>query len=276
MAKGLVDKLLDRIFDEKYIGRRGEKLTERELKLIKLFGRDGKILRNVYVPKADGTTSEIDVLFITVKGIFVFESKNYSGWVFGDESSAFWTVSLANGQKNRFYNPIRQNASHIRWLRNAAGSEIPMFSVIVFSERCELKKVVLASDDVKVIKRDRLYYTVKTIWDANPNKLTTEQVENLYAQLVSLCNVDAAVKKKHIDEIQQKYTGKNKSSQMSSAKMPEEPESNAAPTAEERACPHCGAPLVIRTAKRGEHAGESFYGCSAYPHCRYVETIHPN
>ena len=69
---------------EKLIGRYGEALTARELKLVDLFGRKGKILRNVYIPKDNGETSEIDVLYITQKGIFVIESKNYSGWIFGD------------------------------------------------------------------------------------------------------------------------------------------------------------------------------------------------
>lgn len=70
MAKSWMDKLINSIFDADWMGRRGEKLTERELKLVKLFGRDGKILRNVYVPKENGETSEIDVLFITQKGIY--------------------------------------------------------------------------------------------------------------------------------------------------------------------------------------------------------------
>ena len=69
MAKGLIDILLDKIFDADWVGRHGEKLTERELNLVKLFGRKGKVLRNIYVPKDNGETSEIDVVFITQKGI---------------------------------------------------------------------------------------------------------------------------------------------------------------------------------------------------------------
>ena len=84
MSKGLLDVLLDSIFDANWVGRRGEKLTERELNLVKLLGRKGQVLRNIYVPKDNGETSEIDVVFITQKGIFVIESKNYSGWIFGD------------------------------------------------------------------------------------------------------------------------------------------------------------------------------------------------
>ena len=47
MSKGLIDRLLDEIFDANWVGRRGEKLTERELNLVKFFGRSGKVLRNL-------------------------------------------------------------------------------------------------------------------------------------------------------------------------------------------------------------------------------------
>ena len=114
MAKGLMDMIIDSIFDDEWVGRHGEKLTERELKLVRFFGRKGKTLRNVYIPKDNGETSEIDVVYITQKGIFVFESKNYSGWIFGDEKDTYWTVMLPNRQKNRFYNPIKQNRTHIK------------------------------------------------------------------------------------------------------------------------------------------------------------------
>jgi len=65
MAKGLFDLILDSIFDDEWKGKYGEKLTERELKLVQLFGRKGKVLRNVYLPKDNGETSELDVIFIT-------------------------------------------------------------------------------------------------------------------------------------------------------------------------------------------------------------------
>ena len=68
MAKTLLNRMLDSFFDEDFIGRRGEKLTERELKLVNLFGRKGKTLRNLYVPKDNGETSEIDLVYITQKG----------------------------------------------------------------------------------------------------------------------------------------------------------------------------------------------------------------
>lgn len=36
----------------------------------------------------------------------------------------------------------------------------------------------------------------------------------------------------------------------------------------ENVCPQCGAKMVLRTAKKGQNAGEKFWGCSAYPKCR--------
>ncbi|MCR5805469.1 MAG: topoisomerase DNA-binding C4 zinc finger domain-containing protein [Oscillospiraceae bacterium] len=41
-------------------------------------------------------------------------------------------------------------------------------------------------------------------------------------------------------------------------------------------CPRCGGRLVLRTAKSGANAGNSFYGCSNFPKCRYTNTEKEN
>ncbi|MBR3447258.1 MAG: topoisomerase DNA-binding C4 zinc finger domain-containing protein [Oscillospiraceae bacterium] len=51
---------------------------------------------------------------------------------------------------------------------------------------------------------------------------------------------------------------------------------SAAETAPDRKCPRCGAELVLRTAKKGNNAGKQFYGCSAFPKCRYTRNIPDN
>lgn len=270
MAKGLIDTILDSIFDENWVGRRGEKLTERELKLVNLFGRKGKTLRNLYVPKDSGDTSEIDVVYITQKGIFVFESKNYSGWIFGDEKGMYWTVSLPNGQKNRFYNPIKQNRTHLKWLGQFLGADVPLFSIVVFSERCELKKITVESNDIKVIKRDRTYATVRELWEKSDDALSEDQITALFEKLKVLTNVDKAVKLAHIRDIENMKNRPSKRVLME--KAPENTGLEQAPQRfEEKICPRCGKPLVLRTAKKGDHAGEQFYGCSGFPGCRYTE-----
>lgn len=265
MAKSLLDKLVDSILDDEWKGRRGEKLTERELKLVSLFGRKGLTLRNVYVPKENGETSEIDLVYITQKGIFVFESKNYSGWIFGDEGSQFWTAMLPNKEKNRFYNPIKQNKTHLKWLGNYVGNSIPLFSIIVFSERCELKKIDLKTPEIKVIKRDRTYATVRDIWDKTIDVLDTEQINQLYEKLKELTNVDKATKAAHIDSIEKRFSDKPVE------KKDDNKEKTKDENSDKKICPKCGQALVLRTAKKGENAGKSFYGCSSFPKCRYIE-----
>ena len=298
MAKGLLDiladKIIDSIFDSKVTGKLGEVLTEKELLYVKLFGRKGRILRNVYLPKDNGETSEVDVIFITHKGIFVFESKNYSGWIFGDERSKYWTAMLPNKIKNQFYNPVMQNRTHLKWMKEFVGEDIPLFSIIVFSERCELKKVTIYSDDVKVIKRDRTYATVRDFWDESPDMVSDERIEELYAKLKERTKVDKATKEAHVENIERKYKSsnhpKNKREELGDIKASNpadsKDESNTVNNEEapviatitnkmeeepsEMICPKCGSKLVLRTARKG---GNKFYGCSAYPKCRYVKNV---
>jgi restriction system protein len=70
------------------------------------------LLNNITVPFRDGTT-QIDHILVSTKGIFVIETKNYSGWIFGDENSKQWTQVLYK-VKSRFQNPIRQNFLHVK------------------------------------------------------------------------------------------------------------------------------------------------------------------
>lgn len=277
MAKGLIDLLLDCIFDANWTGKRGEKLTERELNLVRLFGRKGEVLRNVYMPKDNGETTEIDVVFITQKGIFVIESKNYSGWIFGDEKSTYWTAMLPNKEKNKFYNPIKQNRTHIKWLAQFLNDDTPLFSVIVFSERCELKKMNIVSPDVHVIKRHRLSATVRSIWESAEDKINDIQLDSLYEKLKKLTNVDNATKAVHIESINERYKNKVSDVTRESANYfnpisAENEKPVAAETSEENLmrCPICTGELVLRTAKRGANAGNNFYGCSNYPKCKHI------
>lgn len=70
------------------------------------------LLNNITIPFQDGTT-QIDHILISTKGIFVIETKNYSGWIFGDENSKQWMQTLYRA-KSRFQNPIHQNFLHVK------------------------------------------------------------------------------------------------------------------------------------------------------------------
>lgn len=171
---------------------------------------------------------------------------------------------LANRQKNRFYNPIKQNQTHMKWLHQCVGDSIPLFSIIVFSERCELKKITVENPDVKVIKRDRTYAAVRNIWESVPDALTDEKTIELYEMLKRFTNVEQSIKESHIETIERKYK-ENRTSPKAA------PEKEVVP--EVKLCPRCGKELVLRTAKKGPNAGNQFYGCSGFPSCRYIENL---
>ncbi|HZZ58376.1 MAG TPA: nuclease-related domain-containing protein, partial [Opitutaceae bacterium] len=73
-------------------------------------------------------------------GIFVIESKNISGAIYGSPQDREWTVCLGCS-KFRLYNPLRQNAAHIKAL--AAATLLPerYFHSLVFfwSDNCQFK-----------------------------------------------------------------------------------------------------------------------------------------
>lgn len=178
-------------------GRSGEYLIYRCLKVL-----DGqhKLLTNVYLPKGDGTTSEIDLIMLIETGIYVFESKNFSGWIFGDENSKFWTQSLKGGKKFRFYNPIWQNKKHISVLQNHLGLGSEVFrSYIIFSERCELKKMFVRSPEVKVMNRNALIGEMKQDMNTLAIRLTDLEINQIYNELSRYALADAATKQAHID-----------------------------------------------------------------------------
>ena len=63
---------------------------------------------DVILPTAGGTT-QIDHVFVSVFGVFVVETKNMSGWIFGSERDQDWTQVFPGGRKFKFQNPLRQN-----------------------------------------------------------------------------------------------------------------------------------------------------------------------
>lgn len=189
-------------------GLLGEYLIYKCLKSLKGYKR---FLFNVYFPKEDGTFTEVDVIMLHETGIYVFESKNYSGWIFGSEAQRNWTQSLASGQgrtqKTHFLNPIIQNKVHIKWLQTylKCDSNLSFYSCIVFSERCELKKITLTSGNHLVFKRNDILQTISAKASKSEKVLTQKKIENLFKQLYPLTQVSSSIKASHIQTIQSKY-----------------------------------------------------------------------
>jgi restriction system protein len=93
---------------------------------------------NVIVLTGTGTT-QIDHLILSCFGIFVVETKNYRGWIFGSENQAKWTQSIY-GKKYSFQNPLHQNYRHVKALSDYFNLEERFFhSVIYFTGNSSFK-----------------------------------------------------------------------------------------------------------------------------------------
>jgi restriction system protein len=109
----------------------GELLVRFSAKLF-LDNAEYRRLHNITLPTIDGTT-QIDHIFISRYGIFVVETKNYSGWIFGDEGHATWTQKIYR-HTSKFQNPLRQNFRHIKALEDVLSLSGEKFhSVVVFT-----------------------------------------------------------------------------------------------------------------------------------------------
>lgn len=295
------------------IGRYGEYLTYKDLKHMETDG--AKFLFNVYIPKENGDTTEIDVLMICPKGIFVFESKNYSGWIFGNESQKNWYQTLparkGRSHKEHFYNPVMQNRSHIKHLKTFLGEQVPIHSIIVFSDRCTLKNIQIQSNDISVINRYNVASVVSAICNQTPTDLLTgNNIGEIYSKLYPFTQVDEIAKAQHIANIQNNMNGRpvqqvqpiqtkpvvqkvatpepaitTQTAVVSANSVMVNETEHTVQTAEpmpiETArqfpkCPRCNGNLVLRTATRGANAGNQFYGCSNYPKCKYTQNLTNN
>ena len=87
---------------------------------------------DLYVPQPDGDgTTQIDHVVVSAFGIFVIETKNYGGWIFGSERQRQWTQQIYRN-KFRFQNPLHQNKLHVTALMNYLGLPEACFQSVVF------------------------------------------------------------------------------------------------------------------------------------------------
>lgn len=135
-----------------YRGERSERSLV--LSLLKYGVNPRAIFHDLYIQKNNGEYTQIDVAVATSAGLVVFEVKDYSEWIFGSERQKYWTQVLSYGrEKHRFYNPIMQNAGHIKALRQRLpqNPSIPIYSVVVFYGNSELKDVTYFSPNTYLI-----------------------------------------------------------------------------------------------------------------------------
>ena len=223
-----------RISYEERVGRRGEARVNRILR--RLPKEKYALLSDIMIQKADGGTSQIDHIVLSECGIFVIETKNYQGWIFGKESSEQW-MQVIYGRKYSFRNPVKQNWGHVCALKGILSSRFPgitYFPIVVFAGSATLKDIEVS---VPVIYDDELLNTIKDYCEEGAKKcLSPEQAAQIKDALKAASITDKACRIEHnlrIRDIVIKDELK----------------------AQNLICPKCSGRLVLREGKYG-----SFYG----------------
>lgn len=117
---------------------RGEELLRKAITK-NLPSASWHLLNNVTLRTTDGTT-QIDHILVSRFGVFVIETKHYTGWLFGDANSKEW-MQVIYGSKHRFQNPLRQNYKHIKVVQELLDFITPkqVIGLVVFTGNAEFK-----------------------------------------------------------------------------------------------------------------------------------------
>lgn len=217
-----------------FSGKQGERAVSRRLGETL---EDEKYVFNDYRFKVGEQTVQIDHIVVNQNGIFVIETKNYSGTIYGDDEQREWTQILGYGNVvNKFYSPVKQNASHIYHLRSFLPKDIGIKSVVIFVQG-NIEHIKSGS----VIALNEIRYCLKSDWGNPLNSLQIERV----VKLLKAHEDDTITIEEHVENIH---------------KMQEKIDNNI--------CPRCGGKLVLRNGKYGD-----FYGCENYPKCKFIKKV---
>ena len=158
------------------------------LRLLKMGINPKAIFHDLYIQKPNGEYTQVDVAVATKAGIIVFEVKDYSGWIFGNEHQKYWTQLLAYGkEKHRFYNPVMQNSGHIQAIRQCLqqNPDTPIYSVIVFFGSSEFKDVTCNANNTFIIYPRSIQQVVsETLMQPNANFGNKYEIMNLFTKAV--------------------------------------------------------------------------------------------
>lgn len=255
----------------------------------KLFlgGGEYHVIRDVTIP-AEGGTTQIDHIIVSRFGVFVVETKNMNGWIFGTERDAQWTQSFGR-RSFKFQNPLRQNYKHTRTLAEMLGlPHAAVVSVIVFVGNAQLKKevpenVTITGGYIRYIKSHR------------EPVLSDQQVQEVVAAIAAdRLKSGMATRQAHVQNVRAIVERKEAIARVTSSRPPQpmpppvvDAEVRAAPKVAVAAvadvasqtvppkCPRCGSVMILRTARRGRDPGNSFWGCSTFPKCRAIVSAEP-
>jgi len=219
----------------KQIGDQGEAAVARRLDKLS----DKYTVINDLLLVSDSNSTQIDHIVVSYYGIFVIETKNIHGKVYGSGGAEFWTQYLPQ-EEHKFRNPIWQNNGHVRAIKRLLSNrKVPIYGVVAFPNETELH----VSCEYPVLPwRDVVSY----IESQKTACLGPEEVEEIASFIKSYNHVGEEAKNAHIVNVHNNMGRRNE--MVSSGR-----------------CPLCGGQLVLRNGKYGK-----FWGCSNYPKCKYI------
>ena len=235
----LIIVIVLKINSSKIKGSIGEAKVNTRLNFI---GKEYIVLKDILIKSSNGYTSQIDELVLSEYGLFVIETKNYKGWIFGNEKAENWTQVIYK-EKHTFRNPIKQNWSHIYALKSLLSDypNIKYHPIVVFSGNATLKSI---ESSIPVIYTNKLNSTIRKL--SFEKCLSIDELNKIQTILESSELKERNARKEHIKNIKQNVREKK----IKMANL---------------ICPRCNGELKLRNGRNGK-----FYGCSNYPRCRFT------
>ena len=223
-------------------GKVGEFIVSRQIGKDKP-GQSRKI--NNILFEGEKRSAQIDHVVVNKDGVFVIETKNYGGRIYGSENDYKWTQVLAYAKKKfSFYNPIKQNYTHVQQLLIKLGPEfqyVPIFSIIVFTGRSDISHV--STTGTIITTPGKVKKIIRKI--NSPVILSDVQIEDLASAVICIKKRKDVTLRQHVNNIQEMKKG-----------------------IDNNICPRCGGKLVVRYSPYGD-----FLGCKNYPGCQFSKKI---
>jgi predicted RNA-binding Zn-ribbon protein involved in translation (DUF1610 family) len=205
-----------------------------------------KLFKNVTLPTEDGTT-QIDHVIVSRYGVFVIETKNMKGWIFGSPKQKIWTQKIFR-HTSKFQNPLHQNYKHTETLQAALELDPDkVFSVVVFVGDSTFKSampdnVVYAGGYIRFVKSK-----IQPILSDGEVLDICTRIQSGRLKPSIRTHIDHV---KHVKELVEKKQQQDNNS-----------------------CPKCGKPMILRTKRSVDNQGKQFWGCSGFPRCRTIRQI---
>ena len=221
----------------------GEFIVNTSAKLM-LDKNEYHLIKNVTLPTDNGTT-QIDHVIVSVFGVFVVETKNMKGWIFGSPNQAMWTQKIFK-HSNKFQNPLHQNYRHVKTLEKLLGlNDEQIHSLVVFIGPSTFK-----TEMPENVTYGRAY--IRYIKSKRKRVLELRKVDEVIDRIkMGRLTPSFKTHREHVRHVQN---------------IVSEKKGNIL-------CPQCGSPMVMRASNKGQNEGKPFWGCSRFPQCRGIENI---